>query len=223
MASRQVSSWLDTILSDCDDQPKSVSGIPNPSRKRRRLEPPTPESSARQANDNVTPQAPHSNEREQTPRDEPRSSPRLSQPLDDESSGSEETCLLGLYGQVHDWYGVKDRELSEFNPLPPSLQLLLEQIKWFGNGEGILTKSARRRFKRFNDLDMEWARNNRHYAKERQAIWEIASPDDVRKVVCKAAECSDFQTPDANWDVAVNSKVLDMALERANGIPAQHA
>ncbi|KAH8656786.1 hypothetical protein BGZ61DRAFT_568276 [Ilyonectria robusta] len=126
MASRQVSTWLDTILSDCDNQPKSVSGIPSPSHKRRRLQPPTPESSARQANDNVAPQASHSNERERTPRDEPRSSPRLSQPLDDASSGSGETCSLGIFGQVHDWYGVKDRELSEFNPLPPSLQLLLE-------------------------------------------------------------------------------------------------
>ncbi|KAH8656785.1 hypothetical protein BGZ61DRAFT_540761 [Ilyonectria robusta] len=66
---------------------------------------------------------------------------------------------------------------------------------------------------------MEWARNNRHYAKERQAIGEIASPDDVRKVVYKAAECSDIRAPNANWDVAVNSRVLDMALERADGYP----
>ncbi|KAF4461297.1 hypothetical protein FALBO_11912 [Fusarium albosuccineum] len=235
MSARGVSTWLDTILSDRD--PAEAGEGPDP--KRRQLHAPTPESSVTRAVDDATPAASGAErlselaevadetsqtcpsiEREQTAPRESGSSP-ASHIQDDASCSSGTTCS-GFSGyQEHDWYGVKEGELSELDPLPPVLETLLKQIQRFSDGVGILPYSARRRFSKLGDEDMEWAKgakSSKHYSKEREALGEIPSPDNVRKIVAKHAEYCQFMTKSKKLrNISVNSRVLDLALERADG------
>ncbi|KAF4985766.1 hypothetical protein FDECE_16325 [Fusarium decemcellulare] len=232
MSARGVSTWLDTILSDRD--PAAADAGPDP--KRRQLHPPTPESSVTRAVDDTAPAASGAKrlselaevadetsqtcpsiEREQTA---PRESSSCPAPhIQDDASCSSGTTYSGGFGE-EDRYGVKEGELSELDPLPPVLETLLKQIQRFSDGVGILPYSARRRFGKLDDEDMEWAKgakSSKHYSKEREALGEIPSPDDLRKIVAKHMECRKLTKSKSHRDISVDSRVLDLALERSDG------
>lgn len=116
--------------------------------------------------------------------------------------------------------GLQLRELSTFRPQPPSLEALLGQIEVFAYAESILPASARDALEMLDGevyWDMKWAtqgiRSAKNYSAEREALGCMPSPDSVRKLVSEAAECSANSHPEANWNIPVHSRILDMAFD----------
>jgi hypothetical protein len=71
--------------------------------------------------------------------------------------------------------------------------------------------------------DMKWARlgprSNKHYSPDRDALGCTPMPDAVRQIVSQAAECSENNHPEVNWNISVHSRVLDMAFEPSGNRP----
>ncbi|UPK91328.1 hypothetical protein LCI18_002263 [Fusarium solani-melongenae] len=236
MSGHLATTWFDTVLSDRDNHSVPVVADSSPPPKRRRLQPSTPESPTARTDDGTpvvsgterpTHHLPDTHEEPQTSQcsdcqqiasREP-SSPSPAPSREDQPEISDEMSSIGSVDD--DWFGVKERELDKLDPLPPSLEALLKQIRQFSDGIGILPTSARRRFKNLDDNDMEWARqgskSNKYYSKERQALGELVSPAEVRKIVNKQAECYNIGYSMTGLDMGVNSRVLDLAFERLDG------
>ncbi|KAK7407895.1 hypothetical protein QQX98_009954 [Neonectria punicea] len=139
-----------------------------------------------------TPKASRGNKRVRTPRSESSYSlpPSQSQYYTSTRSG-QSSPLRDLAALERDEQGLKPRELSAFHPQPPSLEALLEQIEVFAYAEGILPASARDTLEMLDAAvywDMRWAtqrlRSTRHYSTEQ-----------------------------ANWSIAVYSRILDLAFD----------
>lgn len=244
MSSNRIFAWLATIPSNSEKRPISATRDPSLSRKRRRLQPPTPEPSITKSLDDAmsapprpgspskrpidpsdeTPKASRSNKRGRTPRSESSCSLPASQSQYYTSTRSGQSSpLRDLNALERDEHGLKPRELSTFHPQPPSLEALLEKVEVFAYAECILPTAARATFDMLDDevyWDMKWARqgprSNKHYSMEREALGDIPSPDAVRKLVSRAAECSANGHPEVNWNIAVHSRVLEMALESSD-------
>ncbi|KAK7429689.1 hypothetical protein QQZ08_003715 [Neonectria magnoliae] len=168
-----------------------------------------------------TSKASRGNKRARTPRSESSYSltPSQSQYYTSTRSG-QSSPLRDLAALERDEQGLKPRELSAFHPQPPSLEALLEQMEVFAYAEGILPASARDTLEILDAAvywDMKWAtqgpRSTRHYSTEREALGCMPSPDSVRKLVSEAAECSANSHPEANWNIAVHSRILDLAFD----------
>lgn len=229
MAQRKVNSWLDTILSDDGNQPHltpPASSPSGPSRKRRRLEPLTPETPAAEPVENEG--LADVNETSEDPNAEDPDSPahsHASQQSDDASSRSGSTCIDSdaWFEMDHRMYGVIDRGLtglgSELGPLSPSLKTFLKQVQRFSEGKGVLPSSSRRGFKKLADRweDMEWAEDKQYYSKSRNALGHTPPAAELRKVVYKA-QLYDLGQPFL-LD-GITSRVLDLALEPADGVPS---
>lgn len=235
-----ASVWLDTVLSGRGNQPDPVAPDPSPLSKRPRLQPPTPDSPREATEDGIPvtsglqrptqrlsetrerPQTSHSNGREQTARRGSSPPPIALSGRDDEPEMSDETSATG--SKDGDWYGVEECELDKLDPLPPSLDSLLKQIRQFSDGIGILPTSDRRYFNKLDDKDTKWARqghkSSKFYSKERQTFGQILPPEELRKIVSKRSECDVIRDPDskmASLDMGVNSRVLDLAFEQSDG------
>lgn len=188
--------------------------------------PPRPGSPSKRPIDpsDETPKASRSNKRGRTPRSESSCSLPASQSQYYASTRSGQSSpLRDLNALERDEHGLKPRELSTFHPQPPSLEALLEKVEVFAYAECILPTAARATFDMLDDevyWDMKWARqgprSNKHYSMEREALGDIPSPDAVRKLVSRAAECSANGHPEVNWNIAVHSRVLEMALESSD-------
>ncbi|KAL2689062.1 hypothetical protein Neosp_003113 [[Neocosmospora] mangrovei] len=236
MSGHSATAWLDTVLSGRDDHPDSVTADSNPHSKRRRLQSPTSESPTAGTDDgapvafgleaptqhlpdtNEEPQTSHSSDHQQTTPIVSSLSPAL--PREDDESDISDDSWIGSADDKR--FRVKKREFDELDPFwsPSSLEALLKQIRKFSDGVGILPSSARRRFNKLKREEMEWARqgskSNKHYSKDRESLGEIASPDEVGKIVFKSAQYSfvgDSRGWKANIDMGVNSRVLNMAFE----------
>ncbi|EEU37318.1 uncharacterized protein NECHADRAFT_99841 [Fusarium vanettenii 77-13-4] len=239
MSGHSATAWLDTVLSGRDNHPDSVAADSSPHSKRRRLQPPTPETPQARTDDGTLiapeleapnqhlpdtheePQTSHSHDRQQTAPIDSSSPPPALPREDDESDISDDSWIVSADDQR---FRVKKREIDMLDPVPPSLEALLKKIREFSNGVGILPSSARRRFNKLKDKQMEWARHgsksNKHYSKERQGLGEIVSLEEVRKIVFRNVHYSYIEDPHgwrANMDMGVNNRVLSLAFERPDG------
>ncbi|KAH6973872.1 hypothetical protein BKA56DRAFT_108283 [Ilyonectria sp. MPI-CAGE-AT-0026] len=232
MPSSRIFAWLDTIPHNCESRPVPATHDPSLSRKRRRLYPPTPEHSAtKRLNDAMSA---HAGSPDKRPNDETHKPSRSSKRLRESSRSfppSQSQCytstrsgqastLRDLAALERDQEGLKLCELSTFHPQPPSLEVLLEQIEAFSYAERILPASVRDRIERLDGAeywDMKWAtqgpRSFQHYSTEREALGCTPSPDYVHKLVSEAAECSANCHPEANWNMEVHSRILDIAFD----------
>ena len=60
--------------------------------------------------------------------------------------------------------------------------------------------------------DLRWAsRSNDYFADIRDSYGHTPSPDTVLRAVAAAAECSAHAHPEANWNLEVHQRVLELA------------
>ncbi|KAI8722803.1 hypothetical protein NCS52_00425200 [Fusarium sp. LHS14.1] len=241
MSGHSAAAWLDTVLSGRDSHPDSVTADSSPHSKRRRLQPPTPETPQARTDDgapvasgveaptqhlpdtNEEPQTSHSSDHQQTT--PIVSSPSPAMPREDDESDISDDSWIGSADDKR--FRVKKREFDELDPFssPSSLEALLKQIRKFSDGVGILSSSAQRRFNKLKREEMEWARqgskSNKHYSKERESLGKIPSPEEVISIVFKNAQYS-FIEDDRGWrinmDMGVNNRVLSLAIEEPGGV-----
>lgn len=241
MSGYSPATWLGTVLSNQDDRPEPVATDSSPHSKRRRLQPPTPEPPTAKAVDGTpitsgeerpTHQLPdthedsqtsHSNDHEQTVPIE-SSSPSPALPGEDNESDLSDDSWIDSADDER--YRVKKCEFDMLDPFssPSSLEALLKQIRQFSNGVGILPSSVRRRFNKLEDERMVWARqgskSNKYYSKDREELGDIASPEEVRRIIFKMAQYSfidNVRGLKANMDIGVNSRILSLAFDEPDG------
>ncbi|KAH7115341.1 hypothetical protein B0J13DRAFT_514709 [Dactylonectria estremocensis] len=185
----RVFDWLNTIPHD-SDYTQQLSSCPAentnpPSRKRRRFNPPTPESSKNRRKSRRMPSShrdgspskrsfdsyDNDNENEQTPR-APRSNKHVHTPksgsLSLASSQSEKSARSGQSSPSKHFNalersarGVVSRELSQYHPQPPALEALLDEIDLIATGQGVLPVSDRETYSSLGNeeyWDLKWAR-----------------------------------------------------------------
>ncbi|KAK7429776.1 hypothetical protein QQZ08_003621 [Neonectria magnoliae] len=244
----RVFDWLDTIPQDIDyayrittfpaDNPSP------PSRKRRRFNPPTPESSHHGCQSKKMPTSRKGSpskrsfdfyddeeETEQTPR-APRSNKHVQTPksgsLSFASSQSERSARSGQSSPSKHFNalersarGVVSRELSRFHPQPPALEALLDEIDVIASGQGILPVSDRETFNSLNNeehWDLKWARKGSSsdicFSTEREKLGYTPSPALVLDILFAAAECNENSHPEATWNTEVHQRVLETALRK---------
>ncbi|EXK76784.1 hypothetical protein FOQG_18478 [Fusarium oxysporum f. sp. raphani 54005] len=237
-----ILSWLAALPSETKSPAALEEPIRKPPSKRRRVEPLTPEASIMShnsqpgspskrsiedsAHEDLTPK-PLRNKRPKSLRSESSCSLPASQSQYHTSTKSGQSSpLRDLNTLEHDENGLKPRDLSTFHPQPPSLEALLERIDVFAYAEGILPLASQAMLEMLDAeeyWDMKWARlgprSNKHYSPDRDALGCTPMPDAVRQIVSQAAECSENNHPEVNWNISVHSRVLDMAFEPSGSRP----
>ncbi|KAI3571101.1 hypothetical protein IWW34DRAFT_639902 [Fusarium oxysporum f. sp. albedinis] len=237
-----ILSWLAALPSVTKSPAALEKPIRKPPSKRRRVEPLTPEASIMShisqpgspskrsiedsAHEDLTPK-PLRNKRPKSLRSESSCSLPASQSQYHTSTKSGQSSpLRDLNTLEHDENGLKPRDLSTFHPQPPSLEALLERIDVFAYAEGILPIASQAMLEMLDAeeyWDMKWARlgprSNKHYSPDRDALGCTPMPDAVRQIVSQAAECSENNHPEVNWNISVHSRVLDMAFEPSGSRP----
>ncbi|KND86218.1 hypothetical protein TOPH_09160 [Tolypocladium ophioglossoides CBS 100239] len=110
--------------------------------------------------------------------------------------------------------GVKFGDLSHSDDKPPSLEALLETVDVIMEGRGIVATSAREALTLAarSHKDLKWAcRGGDYFSDSPDIVGCTPPPEAVLSVMAAAAECSTCGHPEANWNLEVHQRVLELA------------
>ncbi|KAH6960056.1 hypothetical protein BKA56DRAFT_680310 [Ilyonectria sp. MPI-CAGE-AT-0026] len=205
-------------------------------RKRRRLNPPTPEpstsnytndhlSAADGRKDNMSSYSPNTSptkrfvpNNDDTPRPQrkrvqtPRSESSYSLSSSHSNRGGRQSPQKYLNLLECSDRGVCINELTALHHQPPALQDLLDTMEKISSGGGIVATSARGALSA--DDNFRWCRHTWHFSdEERDLVGPTPSPKAVLRILAAAAECSTNGHSEAGWNVLVHQRVLELALQ----------
>ncbi|KAM3438946.1 hypothetical protein MY4824_003016 [Beauveria thailandica] len=228
----QIQHWLDAteLISNHDNNDRKA--------KRRRLNLPiTPPSSDTRPHDNMDSPSRGGNPSKRpfddgTPRPKRaqtsisrRSCPSLSSASDHSPSSSRRlgrtpSPQKQLRKLQLDPSGLDVRGLSEVTGNRPlALQTLLDDIESFADGQGIVARDTEEGLTKAANSDprFRWALRPGalHVSGDEGLVGRTPSPGAVRKVMKAALECDAKHHPEANWNLEVHQRILDMAFRPA--------
>ncbi|KPM42275.1 hypothetical protein AK830_g4267 [Neonectria ditissima] len=237
MPAYSIVDWLSSIPSHRatrDSSPSDASIVAVRSRKRRRLDPPTPEQS-HYTNDylstagrrkltvssyssNTSPTKRVVPFNDDTPRPQRRKRVQTRRSESSYSLSSSHSNRAGR--QSPQEYlnflecsdrGVRINELSALHRKPPALQDLLDTMERISSGGGIVATSAQGSLS--TDDNFRWYRHAWHFSDERDLVGPTPSPKGVLRILAAAAECSSNGHSEAGWNILVHQRVLELALQ----------
>ncbi|OAA41833.1 hypothetical protein ISF_09761 [Cordyceps fumosorosea ARSEF 2679] len=102
---------------------------------------------------------------------------------------------------------------------PLALQTLLEHIETFAIDQGIVARDMEEELTKAaaSDARFKWAlrAGAPHVSDDEGLAGRTPSPGAVRKVMKAARECDEKHHPEANWNLEVHQRILDMAFRPA--------
>ncbi|EGX87890.1 hypothetical protein CCM_09513 [Cordyceps militaris CM01] len=235
----QIQCWLDAteVKNDDDDnatkknQPNDRDNCDNSDHavKRRRLNPNTPPSSS--------PKNPNYNQIASPPKrpldgEPPRrqnvqmgimsdlSSPSFPSASEQSTSSSRRTSSPKKHLRIlaHNPRGLDVRDMYDVKYIkarPQILRMLLLDIEAFSDGQGIVAKDAQDALAKAADTDdmFTWALRAGavNLSDNKELLGRTPPPSAVRKVMKAACQCNTRRHPEANWNLEVHQRILDMA------------
>lgn len=120
----------------------------------------------------------------------------------------------------HQSDGIEYRELSDFTNKPPSLLQILDSIDSVMEGQGILPaahKDALSQAAKEYQTEFRWAakENTYHFSTTREHLGVVPSVQEVLDILDKAAECSQGEHPEDNWNKFVHAPLLEFGLRQS--------
>ncbi|KAM3562509.1 hypothetical protein MY1884_001808 [Beauveria asiatica] len=102
---------------------------------------------------------------------------------------------------------------------PLALQTLLDDMESFADGQGIVARDTEEGLTKAANSDprFRWALRPGalHVSGDEGLVGRTPSPGAVRKVMKAALECDAKHHPEANWNLEVHQRILDMAFRPA--------
>ncbi|KAK7428387.1 hypothetical protein QQZ08_005144 [Neonectria magnoliae] len=92
-------------------------------------------------------------------------------------------------------------------------------------GKGIISSSGREALELAaqSHKDLKWvSRGSEYFSDNRDKVKHTLSPEAVLSVVAAAAECSTYGHPEANWNLEVHQRVLELAFRPPGQAAFEH-
>ncbi|KAL6399559.1 hypothetical protein AUP68_18109 [Ilyonectria robusta] len=222
MSASAILSWLDEIPNDC----RADTAQP-PACKRRRLNPPTPDSSTISYDKDIAfldmptsrKASPHKRQEPggaETPRSKRFRSDIDLEPSELSAASGRLSPSKQLRALRHQPDGIEYRELSDFDNKPASLRSLLKSIDTVMEGQGIVASSHHPALLQAAEDDgdvFDWAASGASYyfSDGRDQFGQTPSVENVLRILDKAIQCSQGDHHEDAWNNFVHTPLLELA------------